>query len=169
MGGTDQEIMMGNFLQQRLVDPIKHLLVQGITPEKIALSLALGVVLAVFPVLGSTTLLCTVAALLFGLNLPMLQLLNWFMYPVQLALIVPFMQVGARLFRTPPLPFSLPQMLTMFRADWSHTLQTLLVSALQAIAVWLLCAPIVIVVLYWTLRPLLSHFARTVRPVEAQP
>ena len=169
MGGTDQQIMMGNFLRQRFVDPIKHLLIQGITPEKIALGLALGVVLAVFPVLGSTTLLCTVAALLLDLNLPVLQLLNWFMYPVQLALVVPFMRAGAYLFRTPPLPFSLPQMLMMFRADWSHTLRMLWVSALQATAVWLLCAPIAIAVLYRTLRPLLSHLAQRVRPLEAQP
>ena len=160
---------MGNVFQRRLVQPIKQLLVQGITPEKIALSLALGVVLAVFPVLGSTTLLCTVAALLLRLNLPVLQLLNWFMYPVQLALLVPFMRAGAHLFRTPPLPFSLPQMLAMFRTDWLQTLRMLWVSALQAIAVWLLCAPIVIVVVYWTLRPLLSHFAQTVRALEARP
>lgn len=160
---------MGSFLQQRLADPIKHLLIQGITAEKIALGLALGVILAIFPVLGSTTLLCTVAALLLDLNMPVLQLLNWFMYPVQLALIVPFMRAGAYLFRTPPVPFSVPQMLTMFRADSLHTLRILWVSALQAIAVWFLCAPIVIGVLYWTLRPLLSHFAQTVRRVEAQP
>ncbi len=161
--------MMRSFLQQRLVDPIKELLVQGITPEKIALSLALGVVIAVFPVLGSTTLLCMATALLLGLNLPLLQLLNWLMYPVQLALIVPLMRAGAHLFRTPPLPFSLPQMLMMFRADWSHTLRMLRVSALQATAVWLLCAPIAIAVLYRTLRPLLSHLAQRVRPLEAQP
>lgn len=168
MGGTDQEILMGNVFQRRLVQPIKQLLVQGISPEKIALSLALGVVLAVFPVLGSTTLLCTVAALLLRLNLPVLQLLNWFMYPMQLALVVPFMRAGAYLFRTPPIPFSLPQMLTMFRADCSHSLQLLWVSALQAVAVWLLCAPILIFALYWTLRPLLSRLAQSVRPMEAQ-
>ena len=43
MGGTHQEVMMAKVFRQRLVDPIKQLLIQGITPEKIALSLALGI------------------------------------------------------------------------------------------------------------------------------
>lgn len=158
---------MRNFLKRRLLDPIKQLLIQGITPEKVALSIALSVVLAVFPVLGTTTLLCAAAALLLKLNLPAIQLVNWFMYPVQLALVVPFMRAGARLFRTSPLPFSLTQMLTMFRENWTHTLGLLWVSAVQAVAVWMLCAPVAIALLYWTLRPLLTRLAQTIRPAEA--
>jgi hypothetical protein len=42
---------------RRVVDPILGLMTQGITPEKIALSLAFGIVLGVFPMLGSTTIL----------------------------------------------------------------------------------------------------------------
>ncbi len=159
---------MRSFLKRRLLDPLKQLLLQGITPEKIALSLALGAVLAVFPVLGSTTLLCTAAALLLKLNLPAIQLVNYLMYPVQLALVVPFMRAGARLFRVSSLPFSLTQMLTMFRENWSHTLGLLWVSALQAVVVWALCAPVAIAILYWTLRPLLVRFAHTIHPGEAQ-
>jgi hypothetical protein len=45
----------------RVVQPVIDLLTQGISPEKIALSLAFGIVLGVFPVLGSTTLLCALA------------------------------------------------------------------------------------------------------------
>jgi uncharacterized protein (DUF2062 family) len=157
---------MRNFIKRRLLDPITTLLVQGITPEKIALSLALGAVLAVFPVLGSTTLLCAAAAVLLRLNLPAIQLVNWLMYPMQLALVVPFMRAGAHLFRTSPLPFSVVQMLTMFQHDWLNTLKLLWVSALQAITVWMLCAPIVAALLYCTLRPVLSRVARTVRPAE---
>jgi uncharacterized protein (DUF2062 family) len=49
---------------RRVVDPILRLMTQGITPEKIALSLAFGIVLGVFPMLGSTAILCVVAALI---------------------------------------------------------------------------------------------------------
>ena len=158
---------MRSFFKRRFLDPIKQLLTQGITPEKIALSLALGAVLAVFPVLGSTTLLCALAAVVLRLNLPALQLVNFLLYPVQLALIVPFMRAGGRLFRAPQLPFSLVQMLEMFRHDWSHTLAMLWVSAVQAIVVWALCAPIVAALLYFVLRPLLLRLAKTIRPAEA--
>ncbi len=40
------------------------------TPEKMALSLALGGALGVFPALGCTTLLCTLVAIVLRLNLP---------------------------------------------------------------------------------------------------
>ena len=62
--------MSESFSYRRLVRPILRLLRQGVTPEKIALSLALGAVLGVFPVLGSTTALCTLAAITLRLNLP---------------------------------------------------------------------------------------------------
>ena len=69
--------MKRGFFHRRVVAPIVALLTQGITPEKIALSLAFGIVLGIFPVLGSTTVLCAAAALVFGLNLPAIQLVNW--------------------------------------------------------------------------------------------
>jgi uncharacterized protein (DUF2062 family) len=45
--------MREGFLYRKLVRPLVDLLRQGVSPEKIALSVALGVTLGVFPVLGS--------------------------------------------------------------------------------------------------------------------
>ena len=90
------------FLQKRLVRPILQLLTQGITPEKIALSLAFGIMLGVFPVLGTTSLLCLIAALVFRLNLAAVQLVNLLVNPLWFALLIPFVRVGERLFGVPP-------------------------------------------------------------------
>ena len=68
-------------LRRRIVIPILDLLRQGIIPEKIALSIALGITLGVTPVLGSTTILCLLAAVLFRLNLPAIQLVSWVSVP----------------------------------------------------------------------------------------
>ncbi|HUB58966.1 MAG TPA: DUF2062 domain-containing protein, partial [Candidatus Micrarchaeia archaeon] len=57
------------FFYRRMARPILQLLRQGVTPEKLALSIALGAALGVFPVLGTTTALCALAALLLRLNL----------------------------------------------------------------------------------------------------
>ena len=54
------------FLRRRLVEPILELLRQGVTPEKIALSLAFGLGLGIFPVLGVSTMLCTLVAICCG-------------------------------------------------------------------------------------------------------
>ena len=51
--------------KRHVVDLIVAQFRQGITPEKIALTLALGAVLSVFPIIGSTTLLCAGARAIF--------------------------------------------------------------------------------------------------------
>ena len=60
------------------------------------------------------------AALIFELNLPAIQLVNWLIYPLQLVFFVPFIRMGERLFRAAPLQVSLTQILTMIHADLLH-------------------------------------------------
>jgi uncharacterized protein (DUF2062 family) len=105
------------FLQRRLVRPVIELLRQGVTPEKIALSIVCGITLGVFPVLGSTTLLCAVAALAFRLNLPAIQLVNYFVYPLQIALLIPLFRLGEKLFGARHLPLSVQQIYAMIHAS----------------------------------------------------
>ncbi len=84
-------------LRQRL----EALSLKGVAPETMALSVALAVLLGVFPVYGCPTLLCAAAALLLRLNLPAMQLVNLLTAPLQLALLVPFGRLGGRLVHIP--------------------------------------------------------------------
>jgi uncharacterized protein (DUF2062 family) len=70
---------------------------QGISPQRLALTLALGLAIGCFPVMGIPTALCALLAVVFGLNLPVIQAANYAVMPLQLALIVPFVRMG-RLF-----------------------------------------------------------------------
>lgn len=137
--------------------PIKRLLMQGVTPEKIALSMAVGVALGIFPVIGATTALCAVAAVLFRLNLPAIQIVNYAVYPLQICLLIPFLRAGEWLFRAGPLVFSLTQMITLVRRNAFRAAVVLWTSIWHAIAVWCLIAPIVVAILYIVLKPLLAH------------
>ena len=103
-----EDRMKESFIYRRLIRPILDLLRQGVTPEKLALSLALGLVLSVFPAVGWTTTLCALAALIFRLNIAAIQMINYFMYPAQIALLLPFFRLGEKLFRAPHLPISIP-------------------------------------------------------------
>ncbi len=158
------------FFHCRVVAPIVTLLTQGITPEKIALSMAFGIVLGIFPVLGSTTVLCAVAALVFGLNLPAIQLVNYLIYPMQLFLLVPFVRMGEKLFRVAPLPLSLGQILTMVRTDLPHAVATLWRTEVHAISAWLLIGPVAICLLYFLLSRALRRLAASsgLRPNTAE-
>ena len=152
--------MKQSFFHRRLAAPVAVLLTQGITPEKIALSLSFGIVLGGFPLLGSTTILCAAAALTFRLNLPAIQFVNYFIYPLQLILLVPLIRLGEKLFRAMPLRLSLAQMLAMVRANLPHAMATLWLAEVHAIAAWLLIAPPAFLLLYFVCSRVLRQAAR---------
>ena len=149
-----------NFFTRRLIRPILELLKQGATPEKIALSVALGITLGLFPALGWTTILCAIAAFALRLNLPAIQLVNYFMYPVQIALLLPFFRAGEKLFRAPHLPISAPQIFTMIKSDLWGAIVFLWATTWHAMVAWALLAPVAVAILYFALATLMRHAAR---------
>ena len=152
--------MKEGFFYRKLVRPVLELLKQGVTPEKIALSLALGAALGVFPALGWTTGLCAIAALALRLNLPAIQIVNYFMYPAQIALLIPFFRMGEKLFRAPHLPISVPEMYAMIRVSMWGAIKVLWTTTWHAIVVWMLIAPVFVALAYGILAPLLRRVLR---------
>lgn len=151
---------MENLLKERVLKPILDLLRQGVTPEKIALSIALGAMLGIFPALGWTTILCAIAALVLRLNLPAIQLVNYLMYPVQITLLLPFFRLGEKLFNAPHLPISVPQILAMSKANLEDTVKLLWSTTWHAMVVWALAAPVAVALTYFLLVPLLRRALR---------
>ena len=157
--------MKASFFYRKLVKPLLDLLRQGVTPEKIALSVALGVALGVFPALGWTTALCAIAAFALKLNLPAIQIVNYFMYPVQLALLLPFFRFGEKLFGAKHLPISVAQIFDLIHASVWNAIKLLWITTWHAIIAWGLLAPLVVGLIYVGLTPLLRRALR--RQVEA--
>jgi uncharacterized protein (DUF2062 family) len=149
--------MSEGFFYRQLVRPILELLRQGITPEKIVLSVALGTALGVFPAIGLSTTLCAVAALFLRLNLPAIQLANYFVYPAQIALLLPFFRLGEKLFRAPHLPISVEQIHAMIRSDLWAAIRLLWTTTWHAIAAWCLIAPVFVGITYAILAPALRY------------
>lgn len=152
--------MKESFFYRRLVRPLINLLKQGASPEKLALSIAVGLVLGIFPGVGMTTILCTLAALRFGLNLPAIQLVNYFVYPLQLVLLIPFIRAGELLFHSARLPLSLSQILAMIRTDGWRSLKVLGWATAHAMTVWLLLAPPAMFLIYRALLPVMRRLAK---------
>ena len=71
--------------------------IQNLSGDSIAIILAVGLVLGTFPVYGCPTVLCLLAAMVFRLNAPALQVVNQLSTPLQLALVVPFARLGERI------------------------------------------------------------------------
>src|ERR1700739_3934922 len=152
--------MTENFLQRRVRKPLVKLLLQGVTPEKLALSLALSVTLAVIPAFGWSVWLCGLAGLAFGLNLPAMQAVNYFLYPAQVALLLPFFRLGEKLFRAPHLPLSVSQIISMAHENFWDAVKLLWNTTWHAVVVWALLAPFAVGLIYVALLPI---FRRVVK------
>jgi hypothetical protein len=130
-------------------------LIMGITPEQLAFCIALGVVLGIMPALGIPTVFCTFAAILFRVNLAAIQLINFCVYPVQLALLIPFIRAGEWLFGARALELSLEKVQKMLEADLWGTVFSLWATTLRAVVVWIIVAPAILAVIYVIFLPLL--------------
>ena len=100
-----------NWIYRRIALPVLALLRMGATPEKLAWSLAAGLLIGINPILGSTTVLCLALAFVFRLNVAASQLGNHIVYPLELILIIPFIHVASRIFHTAPMPLSASELL----------------------------------------------------------
>jgi len=121
---------------------------EGHSAEKAASILAVGLVLGTFPIFGCPVILCALASLVLRLSFPALQVINQLSWPLQVALLIPCVRLGARIF------------------DFPHLLGTsvtsrLGASALQAVTGWCcICVPLGLVLylaLYFTLASVLRR------------
>ena len=105
------------FWRERVVGLLVAQLRQGITPQKLALTITLGVCVSAFPIVGTTSLMCFVIGIWLGLNQPVIQLVNWLASPLQMGLFAPFVRLGEHLMRAPRVSFSIPELWQKFHAS----------------------------------------------------
>ena len=137
---------------------IKVLLKEGMSSKKIALCIALGIVLGIFPVLGTTTLLCTMAALALRLNLPLIQLVNYAVYPLQLFLLSFFYGFGGWLFNNQRSPYSTGEMITLLQDDLWGSIIALWDLTLYATFLWILIGPFLGLLFYGILNSVIPKW-----------
>ncbi len=115
------------------------------SPKSMALSLTVGVCLALFPVIGMTFLLGLMVAVVFRLNHLVVRSLNLLLAPVQLLLISPFIKAGnlvfagSRVFKE----------IFAFSGDW--TFLKLLEMVAGGVIVWFALSLVTMPVLYFFL------------------
>jgi uncharacterized protein (DUF2062 family) len=139
---------MKNFLKRKLFDPISGFLKQGVSAEKLALAVSVGILLAIIPVFGVSTLLCIGIIAVLRLNPAVLLLANQLAYPLQFVLYFPFIRVGAWLFNAPSLTLSLTQIFQLFEKGILHAIQQLWWVTLYGVAVWIIISIPLALILY---------------------
>jgi uncharacterized protein (DUF2062 family) len=128
---------------------------QGISPQRLALTLALGFAIGCIPVIGIPTALCLVVALGLRLNMPAIQAANYAAMPFQIALIFPFVRLGGWMFSSSAHPAVDSGMLahgSSMKLIWASGSL-----AGEALAAWLLTAVPMVLLLTFVLTALLRR------------
>jgi len=155
-----------NWLRQRILEPLLAQLRQGLSPEGMAWSLALGLGAGVSPLVGTSTGLCIALAFVFRLNQVVMQVANYLAYPLQLALLIPFIRLGEKLFDAPSLPLSMAVLSAAIRANPRLAMHTFWTSLWHAGVAWLITAPLGAALLAGLLIPI---FRATARRLQRNP
>jgi uncharacterized protein (DUF2062 family) len=149
--------------QRQVIDPIALQMTQGITPEKIALTLAVGSALALFPIIGTTTLLCLLFGILLRLNQPIIQLVNMLCASIHFPVIVGLFRMGHLMYGVPYAHLGtgvIHHMLDTFWEDPGKFFERFGIDALHAIVAWALVAPLWMLIVYAFSLPVLREVIR---------
>ena len=155
-----EPIQRESWWRRWVVKPVVAQLAQGTTPAKIAQAIAFGVTTGVFPLLGTTTALALGVGVVLKLNQPVLQVFRELTYPLHLASILLFMRAGESLFGAEHVPLSIPMMLQRFFASPGQFFAEFGMIGLYGVVVWLLLAPLLIVVVFFVSKPLVEKLSK---------
>lgn len=155
---------MKRWLHRRILKPVLSLLSQGIAPDRLALCVAIGVVVGNVPILGISSILCAAIALAFRLNLPAIQLVQAAMAPTQILLIVPFIRMGEWILRAPRQSVSIKEWLALLQQGGGIAALALRDAIFHAGFAWALIAPMAIFLLYKLLTPVFGRAAAQGKP-----
>ncbi len=145
------------FIHKKLLNPLIAFLKQGITTEKIALTLTLGLCIGIIPVIGINTLLLTILALIFRLNIIAIQTINYAIYFLQIILFVPFLKLGQYVFNGPKIPFDFNNIEKLFQTSFLETFISFWQINLFGLIIWVIFAIPFGLIIY---RLSLSYFDR---------
>jgi len=147
------------FYIKKLIHPLFSFITQGVTPKKLALTIAFGVTFGVLPVFGLPTILSLIFALILRLNIAAIQLVNYFMYPLWIILFIPFLSAGNMLFDAPPINLSFAEIEFLIKEDFSKAVNLLGMAHLRATLVWVATAPLIGVSTYYLTLPIFTKYA----------
>jgi uncharacterized protein (DUF2062 family) len=141
----------------------------GATPRRLAWSIAAGLLIGINPIIGTTTVFCLAAAFSFRLNLVASQIANHAMFPLELALVIPFIRLGSRVFHTAEMPLSPRLFVQAVRTTPLALTRQVWVWEWHALVLWaaisVVAAPLIALALTPVLRRLLTRVQRHEYPI----
>ena len=147
-----------------LKSKISALFKQGLTPIQITQSLLVSILISIIPILGVSTFLLTVLSLKRKLNLPIMIAISYFAWPLQILLIIPFINMGEYIFSIPQSNHSAQEIIASFMDSFFGTLSQLSFELLCGFVGWLLTAVPIFTLIYLVSNFLISKFSPSKTP-----
>jgi len=145
--------------RRRVVAPVLAQLKQGVTPDRIALTLAVGTACSLLPFLGFTALMNLGVGLCLRLNQPILQTLNQILGPVQVVLILVYVRIGEKIWGAPEMPLSIGQLIASFKDDPGGFFVRFGWTGVHAATAWGISVPVMVAAIYFPLRVVMRRVA----------
>ena len=132
----------------------------GMAPRQLAFTLALGFAIGCIPLLGVTTGICALAAIVLRLNMPAIQAANWMAMPLQMVLLIPFLRLGQWLFADRAMAATPAQLLGQIEAAPWHALVQMSGIFWHALLAWGITAGPALLLITLLLTPLMHRVAK---------
>ena len=113
---------------------------QGLTPIELAQSIIVSGLISTIPILGVSTFLLTALSLKRKLNLPIMIAQSYLLWPIQVIMIIPFINIGEFIFSVPKTNHSAQEIIASFQNSFFATLSHLSFDLLCGFGGWLLTA-----------------------------
>lgn len=154
--------------RQKILIPLRIIPKDGLTPEKLAFSITIGILSGMFPVIGGTTAVGLLLLAIFRQNLVTAQAVSWLMSPFQLVSIIPFMRSGAWILHESPVQITLGQILRAFEPSWWDGLKNLGLLHLYAVLAWALISIPAGFILYYLILSIYNIILRRKLPATSK-
>ena len=150
----------GSIFKRKVTNPLIKFLRQGLTPEMMSRTIASGLLIGTIPIPGTSTLLCTALSLGFRMNLALIQLVNYLVFPLQLLLFLPFYNIASRI--TGQAFFSKFTEITeqLTGKNWLQASTDLLLLMGTSVLVWMFIMFPVSLLMYFILKPVLTRLQK---------
>jgi uncharacterized protein (DUF2062 family) len=140
---------------RKLTALAKSVLQSGLMPAKLSLTICLGASVSMMPI-PWTTVICALLAARFRLNLAAIQAVNYLCYPLQIALFIPFCQLGQALLPWGP-KVSASLLSGVLQGHLGSALSLIVWACARGLGAWLITVPPAALLIFPLLKRLLER------------
>ena len=137
---------------------------QGLSPKELTQSILVSALISIIPIVGVTTVLLTILSLKRKLNLPIMIAISYLAWPLQILMIIPFINIGEFIFSIPQSHHSAQEIIASFQESFFGTLSQLSFELLCGFGGWLLTAVPFFTLIYLVSNFLISKFSPSKTP-----